>query len=172
MPIWGWRMIDFGVRKLCATPVYAVCIWVGLAAVAQADAWDDFLRVCLAPAEAFEAYRTDLPDAASDWVELVEGEAAFALADAGQFVVIEALPVDGRRACRVHDQLSSEVAAAFRNWMDIEGERGRYIADPFVTIEDGVAVMSHEIFEPVLSVQMWRDGAGVVVRILETSRES
>jgi hypothetical protein len=138
-----------------------------------AGGWNDFVRVCLAPAEAFEPYVTHLPNAdpVPEWVRQAEGEAVFTLGDATRFAVIETLPVDGRRACRVHDAEGAEAAAGFERWFEAEGARGRYVAAADVPA-DVVGWDSNEIFEPVLSAQMWREGGAVVLRMLETGRES
>ena len=129
------------------------------AGMAQAGAWDEFQARCLTPYEDFQpAIISGLP--------LVRD--GYALPD-GAVLVLETLPGDGTRACRV-DHRDAE-RSGFISWVATVQATERYrLADE--ENAQRVVLYSDQWIEPQLHVfSEWESGHGSY-RVLETELEA
>ncbi len=163
--------IPYTIRTQPVVTLWAAALMaVAMTNGAQAGAWEEFQDRCLTPFEnGFPSQVVNLSPVALPGLQ--QGETAFSGLQSGAILILEAEPEDGFAACRIF-QPEGPAVAQFEAWADAQLANARYVSDPDMPSENGIALKSNLWIEPVIAVQMRRTRGGVEMRALETELES
>ncbi len=170
MPILGSPMTDTGraqrVHKAYTgrAPLACVLTLLGATAASAETAWEMFVARCLDPYENQAlAIHEGLPEQPAE--QMRDGETVFGPSPEGYLMVLNAEPIDGERACSVHDPAAEGPDAGYLDW--VETSMGREMYVPL----DGM-LTSNEWIEPQLHFEARFGANGAVYEIIETELES
>lgn len=168
MPIWAWRMIETAANIHVGTASvlrrYCIGALIALPGAASADAWAMFVDRCLDPYE-HQSLAIVEGLTAQPIDQMHEAVRVFGPTDEGYFLVVNAAPREGERACAVEFP-GHEASQAAADWLAEQTDTGRYVpgTPPWI--------MSNEWIEPRVMMRAEFTDARTAYEIVETNLES